>query len=327
MRYFVTGATGFIGGRLAARLRERGHDVTALVRDPDRAGKLRDIGVEVYQGDITDRASLRAPMTRAAGVFHAAAWYKIGADPRQAHAINVDGTRNVLETMRELDIPRGVYTSTLAVFGDTHGQVADESYRHTGPHLSVYDRTKWEAHYDVALPLIEAGLPLVIVQPGVNYGPGDTSSIRTSIREYLQGKLPVLPQRTAYCWAHVDDTVAGHILAMEKGTAGEAYIIAGPPHTLIGAFELAQRVTGAPAPRFHPTPGAMRAMSAVMSVVEKIVRVPPVYTSESLRVMAGATYLGTSAKAERDLGFSARPLEDGWAETLRHEQELLTGTA
>src|SRR5260370_40150937 len=77
--------------------------------------------------------------------------------------------------MRELEIPKGVYTSTLAVFSDTHGRVPDETYRDDGPWLTEYDYSKWLAHYQVALPMIEAGLPLVIVQPGVIYGPGDTS--------------------------------------------------------------------------------------------------------------------------------------------------------
>ncbi len=89
--------------------------------------------------------------------------------------IHVQGTRNVLELMRELDIPRGVYTSTLAVFSDTKGRLVDETYRHNGPWLSLYDRTKWLAHYRVAEPMIRQGLPLVIVQPGLVYGPGDTS--------------------------------------------------------------------------------------------------------------------------------------------------------
>lgn len=324
MRYFVTGATGFIGGRLARRLRSEGHEVVALARDLSRAKPLIAAGVTVCEGDITDRASLKGPMQGADGVFHAAAWYKLGArDPHEAYEINIEGTRNVLTTMRDLRIPKGVYTSTLAVFGDTHGQTVDESYIHTGRHLSVYDRTKWAAHYQVALPMMEEGLPLVIVQPGLNYGPGDTSSVHAAIGQYLHGKLPLLPRKTAYCWAHVDDTVDGHLRAMEKGRTGESYIIAGPAHTLIGAFEMAQRVTGIPAPRIHPTPGVIRAGAGVMSVIERIISVPETYSSEALRVMAGSTYLGSSAKAEQEIGFTARPLEDGWPETLKYEQALL----
>lgn len=324
MKYFVTGATGFIGGRLARRLVEDGHEVAALVRSPAKARDLAALGVTLAPGDITDRESMRAPMRGVDGVFHIAAWYKIGArDNSMAQRINVEGTRNVLELMRDLAIPRGVYTSTLAVFGDTHGRIVDESYRYDGPHLSAYDRTKWQAHYEVALPLMQQGLPLVIVQPGVNYGPGDTSSVRDSFIQYLQRKLPIAPQETAYCWGHVDDTVSGHVRAMDKGRAGESYIIAGPAHTLIEAFLIAQKITGIPAPRIRPVPSVMRTLATAMGAVEKIVPLPDTYTSESLRVLAGATYLGSSAKAKRELGFTARSLEAGLRETLRHEMELL----
>ncbi|MEO8683066.1 MAG: NAD-dependent epimerase/dehydratase family protein, partial [Vicinamibacterales bacterium] len=148
-RYVVTGATGFVGGEIVKQLIGRGHQVAALVRSPEKAGMLKALSVELHQGDITDRESLRAPMLGADGVFHVAAWYKVGVVEPQAEHINVEGTRNVLETMREMGVTRGVYTSSVAVFSDTHGAVADESYRYEGPHLSEYDRTKWKAHYEV----------------------------------------------------------------------------------------------------------------------------------------------------------------------------------
>src|SRR5579884_4023999 len=124
-------------------------------------------------------------MAGADGVFHIAGWYKIGTrDKSEGERINVLGTRNVLEVMRELGIPKGVYTSTLAVFSDTRGRLVDETYQYTGKHLSEYDRTKWVAHYEVAEPMIARGLPLVIVQPGLVYGPGDTSGVRTTFVQY-----------------------------------------------------------------------------------------------------------------------------------------------
>ncbi len=310
-KYFVTGATGFIGGRVTRQLVAAGHDVVAIARNPQSAQDLVSLGVDVRPGDITDADSLRGPMAGVDGVFHIAGWYKIGSKNRaEGERVNAVGTRNVLTAMRELGIPKGVYTSTLAVFSDTHGQLVDETYRTNGPWLTEYDRTKWVAHYDVAEPMIRAGLPLVIVQPGVNYGPEDTSEIRPLFVRYLQRKLRALPKRTAYCWAHVDDTARGHLLAMEKGSVGQAYIIAGWPHTLIDAFDLAERITGIPAPRFRASPGLLRALAAISR-------------SERLRVAAGVTYLGSNAKARRELGFAPRPLEEGLRETLQHEMRLL----
>ena len=244
MKYFVTGATGFVGGRVARMLAEAGHSVVALARTPAKARDLSVLGIQVVPGDVTDQASMREPMRGADGVYHIAGWYKLGVnDAREAEAINVQGTRNVLELMRELGIPRGVYTSTLAVYSDTHGPEVDESYRFAGTHLSLYDRTKAEAH-QLAEQLIAAGLPLVIVQPGLIYGPGDTSSVRTTLLQYLQRKLPVVPKRTAYSWAHVDDIARAHLLAMQLGRPGQSYHICGSSHTLVEALALAERITG-----------------------------------------------------------------------------------
>jgi len=245
MRYFVTGATGFIGGHVAQQLAREGHEV------------------------------------------------------------------------------KGVYTSTLAVFNDTRGRIVDETYRAGGPWLSEYDRTKWLAHYEVAEPMIRSGLPLVIVQPGVTYGPGDTTVVHETFVQYLRKRLHMLPKGTAYCWGYVDDVAAGHVLAMRHGAPGASYIIAGPPHTVIDVLRIAERITGIPAPRWQVPPTLMRAAAAAAGVVERIAPLPSLYASETLRVMAGATYLGSNARAVRELGFSARPPEDGLRPTLAHEMRLL----
>jgi nucleoside-diphosphate-sugar epimerase/N-acetylglutamate synthase-like GNAT family acetyltransferase len=322
MRYFVTGATGFIGGRLVRQLRAAGHEVRALVRSPSKATDLAGLGVTLHAGDITDNDSMRGPMTGVDGVFHLAAWYKIGTSARERRAaerINVQGTRNVLDLMRELGIPKGVYTSTINVFGDTEGWVGDESYRYTGPWLSEYDRTKWVAHYEVAIPMIQAGLPLVIVQPGAVYGPGDASVIGNLLRQYLRRTLPIRPHGAAVCWGHVDDTAHGHVLAMEKGRPGESYILAGPPHTLEEALEIAERITGIRPPWLRPPAVLLRAMAALAGMVEKVIPLPQTYSSETLRIAAGATYLASAEKAKRELGFAPRPLEEGLQETLALE--------
>src|SRR5262245_37052887 len=253
-KYFVTGATGFIGGEIVKQLIGRGHKVVALVRSPEKATMLKALGVEIHAGDITDRETLKAPMTGVDGVFHCAAWYKVGVKDPHADQINVGGTRNVLKTMTTLEIPRGVYTSTVAVFSDTRGVVPDETYRYDGPHLSEYDRTKWIAHYRVALPKIEEGLPLTIVMPGLVYGPGDTSGMHTALVDLLRGRMPMTPSKTAFCWGHIEDTARAHILAMEKGKPGETYIIAGPRHSFENAFDLAARIAKVRPPFLHPGP-------------------------------------------------------------------------
>jgi nucleoside-diphosphate-sugar epimerase len=324
VKYFVTGATGFIGGYLARRLLNDGHEVVVLARTPAKAQDLAERGAIIAPGDITDKESMRAPMTGADGVFHAAAWYKVGMkDSSMAQTINVGGTRNVLELMKELGIPKGVYTSTVAVFSDTKGEIKDEKYKFTGKHISEYDRTKWEAHYLVAQPMIDAGLPLVVVQPGAVYGPGDQSDLAHAVEQYLQRKLPIVPAGMALCWAHVEDIVEGHILAMEKGKTGESYIIAGPPHTLADYLKLAEQITGIPAPRLKVPPVMLKASAALMGILGNVIELPSTYTAEGLRMSAGVTYLGDNSKARRELGYNPRSLEEGLPETLAYEMERL----
>jgi nucleoside-diphosphate-sugar epimerase len=307
---------------VARQLREAGHEVLALVRDPLRARSLVDLGVRLASGDICDRDRLRAAMRGVDGVFHIAGWYRVGArDKRPAHRTNVEGTRQVLEVMRELGIRRGVYTSTLAVNSDTRGRLADESYRFAGRHLSVYDRTKAEAHR-LAEEFIAGGLPLIVVMPGVVYGPGDSSSVHSTMLQFLRGRLPLAPARTALSWGHVEDVARAHLLAMEKGQPGRSYIICGPTHTLVEVLQIARDVTGLPLPPIVP-PWVLKLLAAVMVLGERLLPVPDAYTAEGLRAVAGTTYIGDNGRARRELGWEPRALEVGLRETLAHEMRLL----
>ncbi len=171
--------------------------------------------------------------------------------------------------------------------------------------------------------MINDGLPLVIVQPGLVYGPGDTSSFHDMWVQYLKRRLPASPKRVTYCPAYVEDIAHGHILAMERGKVGESYIIAGPCHTLIDILARAQRITGVPAPRLHPSPGSMRTLAGVMGAVGKIAPLPPNLSAEYLRISSGVTYLGSNEKARRELGYNPRSLDEGLPETLEYEMSLL----
>jgi nucleoside-diphosphate-sugar epimerase len=321
MKYFITGATGFVGGVLARKLREQGHIVRASVRNLEKADDLKAIGVELFKGDVTDKESMREAMTGVDGVYHVAGWYKVGTrDKSGGETVNIQGTRNVLELMQELKIPKGVYTSTLAINSDTHGQLVDETYRFHGQHLSEYDRSKAVAH-KIAEEFIAKGLPLVVVMPGAIYGPDDTSTIRINIISLLKGQLPMLPAQTKLCWAHVDDTVQGHILAMEKGRVGESYIIAGEPYKVSDIFKLASQVANKRAPLVAPHQ-LVKAMSIMAKPFDNFL--PETYTSEGMRIIAGVTYIGDNSKAKRELGYDPRPVRVGWPNTIQHEMSLLS---
>lgn len=319
MEYFVTGATGFIGGHVARQLLDEGHDVVALARTPSSAGDLEAAGATVVEGDITEKETLQAPMEGVDGVFHIAGWYDVGAeDPSLGERINVEGTRNVLEVMDELDVPKGVYTSTLAVNSDTNGVAVDEDYRYAGPHLTAYDRTKWQAHYEVAEPMVEDGLPLVTVMPGLVYGPGDTSVFGDALRDYLRGDLPMIPREVAYSPGHVEDIARAHIQAMEHGRAGEEYIIGGEPTTLVDLFDIVGDCAVRDPPR-AVSPALFSALAPIADVLERVVSLPKDYRAESLRVLSGVTYIGDNSKAKTELGLEHRPLREGLEETVTHE--------
>jgi nucleoside-diphosphate-sugar epimerase len=183
-------------------------------------------------------------------------WYKHGRrEHRTLRHVNIDGTRNVLQAAARSGVPRVVYTSTLAVNSDTGGRVVAESYRFAGRHLSEYDRTKAVAH-KIALDHTARGLPLVIVQPGVIYGPDDVGSTLGQLtRRIVQGKRVLGPSGGGATFAHVADVARGHVLAMERGRVGESYILAGPTQTYADMLALVARLSGARRRRWSRTPG------------------------------------------------------------------------
>src|SRR6476469_6636851 len=149
MKVFVTGATGFIGGHVVRKLTERGDEVVVLVRDPSKAGDLPG-GPTLVEGDPSDEAAIREGMDGADAVIHGAAIYKVGipkGERTEMHDANVGGTERVLRAALEANVPKVVYISTVAAFGNTHGEVVDESYQHPADDFtSYYEQTKYEAH-------------------------------------------------------------------------------------------------------------------------------------------------------------------------------------
>lgn len=316
MKAFVTGGSGFIGQRVVRKLIARGYEVSALARSAESQAIVAGLGATAVPGDITDKDSMRAGMAGSDVVFHIAAWYKLGApDWMQAETINVGGTRNVLQLAEELNIPKIVYTSTIAVFDDTHGELVDETHFYNGPFLSEYNRTKWLAHYQVAELFSKKGVPIIIVMPGGVYGPGDTSTIADIMRLFHRG-LPFVPgYDTTLCYAHVEDIAEGHLLAAEKGKIGESYILAGPAIPLGEMVDFWSHLTGKPAPSLKVPAAWLRPFAPLMGVIESIMPIPSTFGREATASL-GATYIARSDKARAELGWKTRPLQTGMLETL-----------
>jgi nucleoside-diphosphate-sugar epimerase len=310
MRYAVTGGTGFVGGALIRTLTEAGHEVAALVRGDHSL----DPGVRIVAGDLFNAAALDRLCDDVHGLFHVAGWYKLGSrDPSVGWRVNVEGTRAVLSAAVRSRVPRVVYTSTLAVNSDTHGRIVDESYRFTGRHLSMYDRSKAEAH-EVALEFGRGGLPVVAVMPGLVYGPGDTALTGQLIRDTMCGRRVVVPAAGGVCWGYVDDIATGHVLAMQRGTPGQSYMLAGPPAPLIDGLRLTARLAGQRSPIGLPRV-LVRATAGAAGLVGRVRPLPPAYAAESLRSSL-ATYYGSPAKAVAELGWSCRDLDLGLGELV-----------
>jgi len=321
MKFFVTGATGFIGGHLAQKLIARGDQITCLVRNPDKAAQLTKLGATLVKGDVSDRAVMREAMRGVDGVFHMAALYKLGIEFKdQMMAANVEGTRNALQAAIEAGVPKIVYTSTIGVFGNTHGKIVDEAYRVEQQGLkSEYERAKWAAHYEVAVPLQQQGAPIVIVQPGGVTGPGDTSPLDMTYEFYLNHMPLMMGPQAGLTVAHVNDIVDGHLLAMEQGRNGESYILAGPSLSYKRMMEMWQSICGIPAPKIW-LPGWTASLSAsLVGGLERAFKLKLALSSEALTTQADYTFYASADKAKRELGWQPRPMEQAFKEVLDYK--------
>lgn len=323
MRIFVTGGNGFIGSHLVKKLLERGDTVICLVRSPEKAGELAQMGAQLVKGDITDCASLIEPLRGAEAVVHLAAVYELGPQHvRHMRAINVEGARNVLETAAELGVPKIIHVSTVAVFGNTHGLIVDESYRcNKDDMVSEYERTKWEAHYEVAVPLQLKGAPIIITQPGSVTGAGDTSPNMGQLEVYLN-RLPIaMGAKSGYTVAHVDDIADGHILALERGKNGQAYILAGEAITWKKAMDLWQTLTGIPAPKVWLPGWVARVSAGALGLAEGMGVHGLPYAAEGIAMLQDYTFWATADKAKRELGWQSRPVRETFREVLEYEMK------
>jgi nucleoside-diphosphate-sugar epimerase len=330
VRVFITGGTGFIGGEVVRQLRARGDDVVCLVRNPEKGREAAELGAELVSGDLSNEKAIRDGMAGCDAVIHAAAVYEVGIPASQRAAMkeaNVGGTERVLGAALAEKIPKVVYVSTVGIFGNTHGQIVDESYEHPAKDFtSCYEQTKWEAH-QVAKRLIGEGLPCVIVQPGGVYGPGDTSSIAELLNQFLAGKMPLLPfPELGICLSHVEDIAAGILLGLDKGRTGEAYVISGPATTVREAIGVVAEVTGKKAPkRAMPVP-LMKAMIPIGPLVGKLMGQPP-NLRELISSADGVTFWASYDKAKNELGYEPRGLEQGLREMLAAEGKVPAAAA
>ena len=271
------------------------------------------------KGDLTDADAIRRGLEGADACFHGAAIYKVGipsSEREEMHDTNVRGTERVLDTAIEAAVPRIVYVSTVNVFGNTGGEVVDESYeRPKDGFLSYYDETKYEAH-QVARDRIARGAPIVIVQPGGVYGPGDHSEIGNMIDQASSGKLfAYMFPETGFNLVHVDDVADGIILAYERGEVGQSYVLGGEIATMRGLVDKTAEIAGRKPPKRDLPVGVLKVVAPAGPVLGKIMGFPPNF-KELISVSDGVTYWAKDDKARERLGYSPRDLDTGLRQTL-----------
>jgi nucleoside-diphosphate-sugar epimerase len=326
MRVFLTGATGFIGGHVARLLRERGDEVRALVRDPAKGAKLEQLGCELVPGDLADKPAIVVGLDGCDAAIHGAAIYSVGIPSSQHRAMyeaNVLGTERVLSACLDAGTEKVVYVSTVGAFGNTRGEVVDETYEHPGKDFtSYYEQTKYEAHQIAKRLIADDDLPCVIVQPGGVYGPEDHSPIGKQMNDFLAGRMPMIPfPDLGLNLVHVEDVADGVLLALDKGKPGESYVLGGQITTMREAIETLAGVADKKAPKRSVPTGMLKALTPVGPLVGRLMGQPP-NLRELIASADGVTFWAKHDKAIAELGYSPRGLETGLRETLAAEGKL-----
>ncbi len=320
MRIFVTGGAGFIGLAVVRRLVQRGDRVMAIVRDPDRATALADLGVEMRAGDLSRTAAIVDAMRGTDAALHIAGMYRVGIPASMRPAMldsNVGVTHRILDAVATAGLDRLVYVSTVNVAGNTKGRIIDERYRRdlSEGFLNYYDETKYLAHRAVR-ERVDSGAPIVIAMPGVTYGPGDHSGTGQLLRGAHDGSLRYVALADVGISAvYVEDVAAGIVAALDRGRVGESYILAGENTRLRDAMRAAARIGGRSLPRVELPAALIRFGSHAPAVLARAAGLPD-DLGEVLRASLGVTYWASSAKAATELGYRPRDLGTGLRATF-----------
>jgi dihydroflavonol-4-reductase len=312
VKILVTGGSGYIGSAVVRELLEAGSEIRVLVRKTDDLSNLGGLDVELVHGDITDFHSVMSALDGCDRVFHLAAIYAIWLpDPKMMSWVNVNGTRNVLEACLRKGIEKVVYTSSVAALG-AHGREhpADESARFNLSHTrDAYYLSKYRAE-QVALDYFHRGLPVVIVNPTNPCGPRDIVPTPNGqlIINVIKGKLPGYVDGGINV-SDIDDTAKAHVLAMEKGKAGEKYVLGKTNVSVKEYFDLIAELGGGKSPSLRiPRPFAVFS-GYLYELLAMLTRRPPVTTAAWVRV--GSQYsFWDSSKAVEELGMPQTPIRD-----------------
>jgi dihydroflavonol-4-reductase len=317
-RVLVTGATGFVGSAVARAAAARGFAVRVLARAGSPRGNLAGFPNEIAEGDMKDEASVRRALEGVRYLFHVAADYRIWArDPQEIIRNNREGTQAVMAAAKAACVERIVYTSSVATLRPLKDGVASESSRvdeHTA--IGAYKISKVVAEQVVERMIAQESLPAVIVKPSTPIGARDIKPTPTGriIVEAATGRMPAFVD-TGLNLAHVDDVAEGHMLALEKGRIGESYILGGQDVTLREMLGVIAPLVGRRPPQLQIPRAPLYPLAYLAEAVARLSGKEPFITVDGLKMSKHKMFF-SSAKAERELGYRARPYELAIADAI-----------
>ena len=313
----VTGAAGFVGAAVARALLSAGYQVRAVVRASSPRDNLLGIEAEIVTADLMNGAAVGAACVGMDAVMHVAADYRLWApDPEEIVRNNVAQTTNIMRAALAAGVPRIVHTSSVATLG-LDRLPADETDPLTPERaIGAYKRSKVVTERLVEAMVCDQGLPAVIVNPSTPIGPRDVRPTPTGriIVEAATGRMPAFVE-TGLNLVHVDDVARGHVLAMEKGLVGQRYILGGQDVTLRRMLADIAAFSGRKAPTIALPRRALFPLAWGAEAMARLTGREPFVTADALR-MAGHHMYFSSAKAERELGYVARPYRQALADAL-----------
>ena len=311
MRVFITGATGFVGSHVARQYAAQGASLRLLTRKNSRLDSLKNINAEMVTGDLREPEKLRSALTGCDALIHVAADYRLWVrDPEQMYSSNVDGTRELLKLAREVGIPRVVYTSSVATMGfKTDGSIVnEETLVALADMIGHYKRSKFLAELE-AIQAAKAGQHVMVLNPTTPIGADDAKPTPTGriIVDFLNRKFPAYVD-TGLNLVDVDEVARMHVVALERGTPGERYILGGENLTLKQILDRMSAITGLPSPKLKVRHAVAMAFAFFdESFTGKLRGKEPRATVEAVR-MGKKIMFASSAKAEHDLGFRVLPV-------------------
>jgi dihydroflavonol-4-reductase len=314
----VTGASGFVGAAVVRALLASGYRVRALRRPSSPSANLDGLDVELREGDLRDPASLAAAMAGARDLIHVAADYRLWArDPEELIRTNRDGTGHVMRAAQAAGIERIVYTSSVATLAYANGIPSDETRRlQETAAIGAYKRSKIAAETLVEQMIACEALPAVIVHPSTPLGPRDIRPTPTGriVIEAAMGRIPGYVD-TGLNLVHVDDVARGHVMALERGKPGAHYILGGQNVPFAALLAAIAEISGHARPRFRIPRPVLYPLAAAAEAMARVTGHEPFVTFDGLRMSKHMMFF-SSAKAEQDLGYTARPYEAALAEGI-----------